>query len=36
LFTTSQYNCGIDIGSGKVCILLYPDGVVILANNEND
>jgi hypothetical protein len=30
-----SYNCGIDIGNEKVCILLYADDIVILANNEN-
>ena len=31
-----SFDCGIELDGGKVCILLYADDVVILANNENE
>jgi hypothetical protein len=30
-----SFDCGIELDGGKVCILLYADDVVVLANNEN-
>ena len=31
-----SFDCGIELDGEKVCILLYADDVVILANNENE
>ena len=31
-----SYECGIDIDCEKVCILLYADDVVLLANDEKE
>jgi hypothetical protein len=31
-----SFDCGIELDGENVCILLYADDVVILANNENE
>ena len=30
------FDCGIELDGGKVCVLLYADDVVILANTEDE
>ena len=32
----TDLNYGVDIAGNKICLLLYAEDIVIIANNEND